>query len=158
MHPLKHFHTFRLSCDQDQQTQASNTLIDSLPQITPMQASLPCFATAPHQKNPEFVGRKTLLAQMHSALNQNQGQLLGQKTFAICGLGGMGKTQVTMQYVFKHKDDFRVILGAHADSLAKLAESFSGFAVGLGLRAEMSSDQSSNQKLLHSWLGNTRKL
>ena len=158
MHPLNHFRTFRLSCNQDQQTQASDTLIDSLPQIAPMQASLLCFVTTPHQKNLEFVGRKTLLAQMHSALNQNQGQLLDQKTFAICGLGGMGKTQVTIQYVFKHKDDFGVILWAHVDSLAKLAESFSRFAVELGLRAEMSSDQSSNQNLLHSWLGNTRKL
>ena len=122
-----------------------------------MQARLPCFVTTPYQENPEFVGRKTLLAQMHIALSQNQDQSLDQKTFAICGLGGMGKTQVTIQYVFKHKDDFRVILWAHADSLAKLAESFSRFTVELGLRAEMSSDQSSNQELLHSWLRNTRK-
>ena len=91
-----------------------------------MQARLPCPVTNPYQKNPEFIGGKTLLAQMQSALNQNQNQLLGQRTFAICGLGGMGKTQVTIQYVSKHKDDFRVILWAHADSLARLAESFRG--------------------------------
>lgn len=50
------------------------------------------------------------------------------RTYAICGLGGMGKTQIVLNYVFTHRNDYPIIFWAHADRRAKLDESFARFA------------------------------
>ena len=61
-----------------------------------------------------------------------------QRVFALTGLGGMGKTQTAIRYVFKHRERYRIVLWAHADGQSKLAESFSLFADKLGLGKGMS--------------------
>jgi hypothetical protein len=52
---------------------------------------------------------------------------------ALVGIGGVGKTQTALEYVFSRMDKFPIILWAHADTRAKLNTSFANFAVELGL-------------------------
>ncbi|KAI9668709.1 MAG: hypothetical protein M1817_005200 [Caeruleum heppii] len=122
---------------------------------TPTKARTPCVITTPHEENPDFVGREDVLKQVSEALSPLSKETPSQRTFAICALGGMGKTQIALHYVFSHRDTFTVILWAHADSRAKLAESFSRFAVALGLMDESESDHNTARQLLQEWLGTT---
>jgi len=52
---------------------------------------------------------------------------------ALVGIGGVGKTQTALEYVFSRTDMFPIILWAHADTRAKLNTSFASFAVELRL-------------------------
>jgi CO dehydrogenase nickel-insertion accessory protein CooC1 len=81
--------------------------------------------------------------------------------FALCGLGGMGKTQIGVSFVFKNLAKFRAVLWAHADSRAKLAESFSLFAVKLGLQKEGGPPQklqADAKQLVKDWLRTTSNI
>lgn len=135
-----------------------STLIDPLEKLSmPNAPRIPCFVATPHQENPEFVGRTEILQKIHNRLAPQHGRLPSQQIFALCGLGGMGKTQIAISYVFAHRADFAVVLWAHAHTKAKLAESFSRFTVELGLRAEIGSDQNTAKHVLKTWLEMTGK-
>ncbi len=51
----------------------------------------------------------------------------------MAGLGGIGKTQIAIEYAFRHRDTYQIVLWVHADGEAKLAESYCNFAEELGL-------------------------
>lgn len=63
--------------------------------------------------------------------------------FALWGLGGIGKTRLAPSYAFESKADRPAIPWTNVSSKVKLAESFSPFAVKLGLIAPASADQNS---------------
>lgn len=87
----------------------------------------------PYEENPDFIGRGDVLDEIHLALAPNDDEGSKSKTFVLAGLGGMGKTQIAIEYAFRHRDTYQVVLWAHADGEAKLAESYSNFADELGL-------------------------
>lgn len=104
----------------------------------PSGVNIPCFVTWPYDENPNFVGREDELEQIHVSLFPIDGKGPQQRVFALTGLGGMGKTQISVKYAFKYRQDYHIVLLAHADGQSKLSESFSLFADKLGLGAGMS--------------------
>ncbi|KAI1740720.1 TPR-like protein [Xylaria scruposa] len=97
---------------------------------------IPCFVTTPYEENPDFVGRDGILEEIHRALAPTDDSGPKPRTFVLAGLGGMGKTQIAIEYAFRHRDTYKVVLWAHADGRAKLAESYSEFAQELGLTGD----------------------
>jgi KaiC/GvpD/RAD55 family RecA-like ATPase len=77
--------------------------------------------------------------------------------FALCGLGGMGKTQIAVHFVYRHRNDFDAILWVHADTETKLLVSFKNFAVELGFWDEATSDQAGAKTAVIDWLQETGK-
>ena len=121
------------------------------PANTGINIRLPCFVIAPHQENSDFVGQTDILSKLFSALSP-KGVPHTQQILALCGLGGMGKTQIALKYVFQNRAKYPVVLWAHADSRTKLAESFSRFAVELGLRDAIGSHENVARQALQDWL------
>jgi hypothetical protein len=64
-----------------------------------------------------FVAREEELAQIHKELGQGR----GRRTAVVCGLGGMGKTQLVTAYAKRHQDDYSAVfwLNARDDMLLK---------------------------------------
>ena len=60
------------------------------------------FAVPP--PNPQFTGRKEILATIHDhlAVNARPGYTA---SYALHGLGGVGKTQIAIQYIYDHNAD-----------------------------------------------------
>lgn len=116
-------------------------------------AKLPCRVVRPHQRNPNYVGRAELGLNLQKSLAPRSEAIKGQRSFALCGLGGVGKTQAALGYVFDHMEDFEVVLWAHADTRGKLLEDFGGFAVELGLTKQGDSDHT-GRDLLKKWFEN----
>jgi tetratricopeptide (TPR) repeat protein len=75
-------------------------------------------------KGEHFVGREELLRAVHEQLTRGTRTGLG-RTAALLGLGGLGKTQLAVEYAFRHKDDYPggvVWLTADQDLDAQLVE------------------------------------
>ncbi|HSV14848.1 MAG TPA: hypothetical protein VLI90_11345, partial [Tepidisphaeraceae bacterium] len=64
----------------------------------------------PHERNLTFTGRTELMAELHTRFDK------GERAQAIHGLGGIGKTQTAIEYAYRHRDDYRFVLWAQANS------------------------------------------
>ena len=85
------------------------------------------FWNVPYRRNPFFTGREQLLEHLHDRLTVNKTAALTQAQ-AISGLGGIGKTQIALEYAYRHRDEYRTVLWATADSRESLILDFVAFA------------------------------
>lgn len=134
----------------------------------PRGPEMPCFMM-PLAKNKDFYGRQSYLAMLDRAFFDNSpgtqsSSIVSEadipKTFAICGPGGMGKTQLAVEFVHSRKDLFDAIFWVHADKAAKVAEDFGKIAAQLGLVSDSSPDVRDPvvvRELVKGWLANPVK-
>jgi len=59
----------------------------------------------PFPHNPDFVGRDTELAALHKMLKQGKSPV-GIRPTVLVGLGGIGKTQLAVEYAHAHRADY----------------------------------------------------
>ena len=59
----------------------------------------------PFPHNPDFVGRDEELSSLHEMLQQKQ-SIVGIRPTVLVGLGGIGKTQLAVEYAHAHRDDY----------------------------------------------------
>lgn len=67
----------------------------------------------PFARNLHFTGRERLLVDMHTSLGK-------KRPVALCGLGGLGKTQTAIEYAYRHSNDYDTVLWVRADTADSL--------------------------------------
>ena len=83
------------------------------------------------QRNPNFTGREALLEQLHSELSlSRQTAVLPQ---ALHGMGGVGKSQVAIEYVHRHSADYDLIWWVSAEQSGQILTSLTKLAQRLDL-------------------------
>lgn len=105
----------------------------------------------PHSHNPNFTGRKDLLDRLSEALASGERAAFTQ-TQAITGLGGVGKTQLALEYSYRHTDDYQVIWWVRSEEPAALAPDYAGLAGRLDLPEKSSQDQRVTVEAVRCWL------
>jgi len=70
--------------------------------------------TVPTAANPHFTGREVLLADLERAL-RHRSDTSGRPQ-VVHGLGGLGKTQLAVEYAWRHRADYDAVLWVVADS------------------------------------------
>jgi len=105
----------------------------------------------PHPHNSNFTGRKDLLEKLHEALAAGERAAFTQ-TSAITGLGGVGKTQLALEYSYRHADDYQVVWWVRSEEPATLAADYSGLAGRLDLPEKSSQDQGVIVEAVRCWL------
>jgi WD40 repeat protein len=60
--------------------------------------------TVPFMRNPDFVGRENDLERLHQALLGKQP--VGIRPAGLTGMGGIGKTQLAVEYAYRYKDAY----------------------------------------------------
>jgi tetratricopeptide (TPR) repeat protein len=110
----------------------------SVPERPRFAGALPPIWNLPHLRNPNFTGRGNLLAQLRSALTSGQPAALTQ---AIHGLGGVGKTQLAVEYAYRHAAEYDLIWWVRAEEPAALAADYAALAAPLNLPQKDDPDQ-----------------
>lgn len=112
--------------------------------VTPT-TKLPCFFVDGHPRNPVFVGRGKVLEKLDDYLlvdpkprprvNDNT----AKRACAIWGVGGVGKTQIAVEWAYSRRSEFQAVIWANAQSREQLDISFSQIAEKLGLLTQANS-------------------
>ena len=89
---------------------------------------LPAIWNVPYLRNPHFTGRDELLDELHGKLTNGRVALT-----AVRGMGGVGKTQLALEYAYRHAGDFDLVWWLRAEEPATLLEDYAALAGPLGL-------------------------
>jgi len=73
--------------------------------------------------NPSFTGRTEILTTIHNRLVVNAKPKLTE-SYALYGLGGVGKTQIAIQYAYLHRTDFDIMCWLRANDWNTLVTSY----------------------------------
>lgn len=105
----------------------------------------------PFSRDPDFISRGDLLDQISTHCSKPGGRA------ALCGLGGVGKSQLAIEYAYRtkesHSDSW--VFWVHAGTKARVEEGFRAIADAVNLPGRHR--QNANVlSLLHTWLSNER--
>ncbi|MEA3301793.1 MAG: FxSxx-COOH system tetratricopeptide repeat protein, partial [Pseudomonadota bacterium] len=70
----------------------------------------------------------------------------------MTGMGGVGKTQLTVEYIYRHKADYRIIWWIRSEEPATMAADYASLAVDLNLPEKESKDPTEIAKAVKRWL------
>lgn len=113
-------------------------------------------STIPHLRNQGFYGRATQLNEIAQAF-KDQASLSRVRTVAIWGTGGIGKSQIALEYAHKKwDDDTYAVLWIASETAAEIAKSFNEAAGKLRLDGYSESNTpDKNRHLVLQWLQTT---
>ena len=83
-------------------------------------------------KNPNFTGRADLLTQVRDRLRR--GATAAVLPHALHGMGGVGKSQIAVEYVYRHQDEYDVIWWIPAERPTQIRPPWSSSPSRLNLR------------------------
>jgi tetratricopeptide (TPR) repeat protein len=121
----------------------------SVPSRPRFPGTLPPIWNIPHRRNPNFTGREELLQRLHEALTSGQHAALTQ---AIHGLGGVGKTQLALEYAYRRAADYDVVWWVRSEEQAILAADYAALAQPLDLPQKDMADQTVVIGAVKRWL------
>jgi len=127
--------------------------IEDLPRLTVSAppALLPSVWNIPYPRNAVFTGREEILMRIQTQLQARQAAALSQPQ-AISGLGGIGKTQIAVEFAYQHRSDYEVVLWVLSDSRESLVSGYITVARLLNLPQKDEQDQEIIVRSAKTWL------
>lgn len=108
-------------------------------------SNLPCL------RNIYFTGREEVLARLREKLTTTDTEGYPQ-LYALSGMGGIGKTQIAIEYVYRYGDSYEAILWVHAETYQSLLADFVALAHLLDLPEKQDTDQHAIIAAVKYWL------
>jgi tetratricopeptide (TPR) repeat protein len=99
----------------------------------------------PHSRNDAFTGREQLLADLRADLVKKSKQ-------SLFGLGGVGKTQIAVEYAWRHRDEYTAVLWCFAGTEQSVRGGYSAIAALLDLPEKESQEQAKVTDAVKGWL------
>jgi tetratricopeptide (TPR) repeat protein/transcriptional regulator with XRE-family HTH domain len=110
----------------------------------------------PFLRNPFFTGRDQELEQIYTELHQRTTAVIGQMQ-SISGLGGIGKTQLAVEYAYRHLDEYQYVLWVRAAGVEALTTSFTEIAHLLKLPEKDAQEQAKTLEAVKRWMKQQRE-
>src|SRR2546421_6685086 len=107
--------------------------------------------TLPYRRNPFFTGREEVLTRIHAFLQAQQTIFVSQPA-AISGLGGIGKTQIAIEYAYRYSQEYQFVLWMQADTHDTLTSDFVALAHRLNLPQRDAQDLTLTVENVKEWL------
>jgi tetratricopeptide (TPR) repeat protein len=90
-------------------------------------------------RNARFTGRETVLRELRAQLRSGAAVVLfGTQAVALQGMGGVGKTQLALEYAYRYRTAYDVVAWLRADSEESLESSLHDLGEALDLQSEQS--------------------
>lgn len=99
------------------------------------------------ERNPYFRGRVEEIERMHEGFRSGDSPIQ-----AIFGLGGIGKTQIAVEYAHLYRNEYATLLWAGASSASELSRNLEDLSKDLGLVAHESQDSLDAHRKFRGWL------
>lgn len=117
----------------------------------PAPSAWPSVWRVPHRLNPHFVGRTDLIDQIYQTLRSRHYSIQ-----VLQGLGGIGKTELAVQYLNLHSDDYEVVWWVRAEEPTTLSKDYGSLAARIGLSEKDRDEETRRQKVRASLEQNSR--
>jgi tetratricopeptide (TPR) repeat protein/transcriptional regulator with XRE-family HTH domain len=105
----------------------------------------------PFPRNPFFTGREEILEALHSQLGDQQVMALTQ-SLALSGLGGVGKTQIALEYTYRHGLEYAAVFWIAAETEELVVASLLHIAEVLQLPGHDDKNQQRVVEMVQRWL------
>ncbi len=133
-----HMNTSAQASSQASEQSSSNTVIKPL---------------LPFHRNALFTGRETTLEHIHALFHDR-----GTHVVALTGLGGIGKTQIAIEYVYRFRQDYDIIVWLHAEDSTTLTADCTKLLRQLHLLKGDEQQQGQSIEIMQHWLARQRNL
>jgi serine/threonine protein kinase/tetratricopeptide (TPR) repeat protein len=100
----------------------------------------------PQLRNTNFIGREKELAAIRASLRTSRLLAL----VALHGLGGVGKTQLALEYAYRHASDYRLVAWVHAEQAETVAAGYN--AIGRALQLPATPNEREAIEAVRTWL------
>ena len=114
----------------------------------PQEPKLRPIWNVPHRRNLNFTGRRDLLDSLRAELTSGQATALT----AISGMGGVGKTQLALEYAYHYASQYEAVFWVPSEEPATLAAVFAGLAQLLDLLERDEPEQAVAIEAVLRWL------
>lgn len=105
----------------------------------------------PHRRNFYFTGREDILSHLYTVLKDRKAAALNQAQ-AISGLGGIGKTQIAIEYAYRYRKNYQAVFWINASSHDAFSADFVMLAALLDLPEQREQDQDIVVRAVRRWL------
>jgi tetratricopeptide (TPR) repeat protein len=113
--------------------------------------AFPRIWNIPYPHNWMFTGCEEVLTRLATLLQAGQPTALSQPQ-AISGLGGIGKTQIVVEYAYRHAQHYQAVLWTRADTSEALISGYNAIAGLLNLPEKGEQDQMITVQAVLRWL------
>ncbi len=103
----------------------------------------------PHRRNPYFLDQTVPLAVLRTALTSGSPNA---RTQVICGIAGVGKTALALEYVYRHAHEYTVVWWIRAEMWTTLVADYIALAQALQLPEQVEREQTRSVAAVRRWL------
>ena len=129
----------------------SRPLASFLEEIQQQQVELAPVWNVPYRRNLLFTDREDILKQLRDLFTKNTAAS-SKQPLALSGIGGMGKTQIALEYTHRYREEYHVVLWAKADSQEVFLSELVSFAALLNVPGQQEQDQQYALAAVKRWL------
>ncbi len=115
-------------------------------------SSFPRVWHLPYPRNPFFTDREDILELLHDTYTENRSALFPRQAQVVSGLGGIGKTQVAIEYAYRYHYEYDFTLWTKAATHETLVADFLTLANLLQLPEKNEQNQSAVVDAVKLWL------